>query len=277
MCCTLWCLLLTHQWEIIGQYDYYGFNRNSTVVILRSSEAVKWVLELQWQVDIEVWCGCAWRGGVRLPCSRIGRKCACGLSGVHYRWYGDRCTQCCFFFLPLCSWWSRLCRHTCYCQWQCTCSRYGIVTIDPIECDCDWWRWYGALTASKYGCVSSCLPLIDEIKRESESRGTGSIVFVSQWNINQSMVSYCTFVVISKINDYRLNTFLYCLECCMVIAHMVRCSGNDIPSSCRGGCIQLSCIFSQPYLVLICSCGKWWRAHVDFIVFITGTFKVDSV
>jgi hypothetical protein len=54
---------------------------------------------------------------------------------------------------------------------------------------------------AKFGCVSPCVQLLDGEKREPEPRGIDSIDFVLLWNINQCMVAYCIFVVISKRND----------------------------------------------------------------------------
>jgi len=77
--------------------------------------------------------------------------------------------------------------------------------VANTTCDGYWWRWYGALITSKCGCASGCVQLIDGGKRDPECRGVESIDFVLLWNINESMVAYCGFVVISKLNDYWLD------------------------------------------------------------------------
>jgi len=55
---------------------------------------------------------------------------------------------------------------------------------------------------SKCRCVSGCVKLIDGEKGKPERRDVESIDFILLININEpSMVAYCNFVVISKLND----------------------------------------------------------------------------
>jgi len=165
------------------------------------------------------------------------------LGGVRDWWYGNMCTRWCSLSLFLSR--SGLRRHAWYCRSACSCWRFDIEVIDPIACDGDWWRWYGALAASKCGCVPGCVQLIDGEKREPERRRVESIDFVLLWNVNESMMAYCDFVIISELNDYWLTKFLHWVECGAVIAHMVRCSRIDDPCSWSRGCGESGRIVGQ--------------------------------
>ena len=178
--------------------------------------------------------GCTWWCGVEWACSRVG--------GVRDWWYGvcARWSSCSLLLSPS---WSGLRRHAWYCRSECSCGRYDVEIIDSIACDGDWWRWYGALAMSKCGCVPGCVQLIDGEKRELVHRCVESIDFVFLWDVNESMVAYCNFVIVSVFNDYWLTKFLYWVESGAVIAHMVRCSGVDDPCSWSGACGVCSCVF----------------------------------
>jgi hypothetical protein len=49
--------------------------------------------------------------------------------------------------------------------------------------------------------VYPAVQLMDGEKREPEGRSVESIDFILLWNVNESMVAYFNFVVISKLND----------------------------------------------------------------------------
>jgi len=175
-------------------------------------------------IEGRCWLRLERRGG--MGCSK--------LSGVRDYW-------CSLSFLLSHS-WSGLRRHAWYCRSECSCGRYDKEVIDPNACDGDWWRCYVALAASKRGCVHSCVQLIEGEKGEPERRPLESINFVLLWNINESIVAYCDFIIISKLNDFWWTMFLYRVECGAVIAHVVRCFGVDDPCSWSGSSGECGCI-----------------------------------
>lgn len=93
------------------------------------------------------------------------------------------------------------------------------------------------------------------------------------------MVAYCSYVKISKYNDYWLKIFLYWVESGALIAPMVRWTRIYDTYSWSIDCGECSCWFSLTELVVISSCSKQWRYHasVDIIALIPGTLEVYVV
>ena len=62
---------------------------------------------------------------------------------------------------------------------------------------------------SKSECVHGGVQLIAEEKREPKCRCVESIDFVSLSDVNESIVAYCNFVIVSEFNEYWLTKVLY--------------------------------------------------------------------
>jgi hypothetical protein len=85
------------------------------------------------------------------------------------------------------------------------------------------------------GCVSGCVQLMHGEKGELEHLRLEVIDYVFLWNITESMLAYCNFVIGSKFNDQWLTKCLYLVESCAVIAYMARFTAvTDKCSRSRG-------------------------------------------
>jgi hypothetical protein len=88
---------------------------------------------------------------------------------------------------------------------------------------------------SKCGFVSGCVQSINGEKGEPERLHVEVIDYVFLWNVTQSMLANCNFVIGSKFNDQWLTKCLYWVESCAVIAYMARFTAVNDKCSWSGG------------------------------------------